>query len=97
VTKIRRDLSLIAFDLAGGDREKFSNLQLDRSGVLQISRADLRPGKIDEDRERAFQFQRRCTGTFDVFGVLLVRAVRHVDPNSADTRFDHLFYSCLCV
>ncbi len=88
---VGRDLSRVAGDRAGSDRECCARHEFDWFIVLQFAGANLWAGEIDEHSNRSLEFLGCGAGALNIDSLLIVRAVRHVDAHAVSARGDQLF------
>ena len=89
---VRRDLSVVAFDVASGDDELLVVFQLYRLMVLERAGANLRAGKIDQHGQRAVHFFGAGARHRDVLRLFFLRSVRHVDAHAVNAGGQQRFH-----
>ena len=76
----------IAQHFCGGDYETLSGAQQHRTATRQRPRSDFRSLKVRQDRDRFFVLDGGRPQHRDAFGMLLMRAVREIQPRYVHSR-----------
>ena len=85
---------LLLDDGAGREREDGVGFERDGLAVLEHARPDLRPRQVNEHGERPAEALGGGARAPDRLGVLLLRAVRHVDAHGVRARGEERLQSC---
>ena len=89
---VRRDLSVVAFDIARGNKKLLIGFQLNRLIVPERARANLWAGKINQYGQRAFHLFGAGAGQRDVLRLFFMGSVRHVNAHAVSARGQQRFH-----